>query len=229
MALADLGVELDGDAVAGEGQGGLADAEGVEQLKHLGGGGGFQGVEGGEAGALEPCKRTAMRCNRINTNNIERKKAEVELVLQPLTAEGGGAGVAGGGLAGVGGGKRHGLAADLDAAHGGAGEVEQRTSAEGSVGAVAAAAQMRVAKPAVQVHQVHAYAIGFELDGVGAGVALQPVVRVGVAVEAKQRRERGQGVGREAGQAIEGAVGHKGDASAVGGVGQADKGCKHWC
>ena len=88
---------------------------------------------------------------------------------------------------------------------------------------------MGVAEAAVEVDEVDAYAVGLELDGVGAGVALQPVVRVGVAVEAKERGKWGQRVGGEAGQAIEGAVGHKGDAGAVGGVGQADKGCKHWC
>ncbi|NCW69091.1 MAG: hypothetical protein EBV86_11085, partial [Marivivens sp.] len=79
--------------------------------------------------------------------------------------------------------------------------------------------QVGMTEAAVEVDEVDAYAVGLELDGVGAGIALQPVVRVGVAVEAKQRGKRGQGVGREAGQAIEGAVGHKGDAGAVGGVG----------
>ncbi len=74
---------------------------------------------------------------------------------------------------------------------------------------------------AVDVDEVDAYAIGFELDAhLVVGVAVEPVFGLDGAVEAEQRRGDGrQGIWGQPAKPVEPAVWKQRRASAVGGVG----------
>ena len=175
MALAGFGVELDDEAVAGEGEVILAVAEGGEGGEYVVGGGGFEAGEGGEAAAFEPAQGLALCGDAIDAIEIEGQEAEpyVGGIDEALTAEGSGDSVAtyGGRALGLVVVERHGFAADFDGAGGAAGQVEEDASAEGGVGAVAATAKVSADKGAVLVDAVDAYAIRFELNHIRTSVA----------------------------------------------------------
>ena len=211
FALLGLGVELDGEAVAGEGEGVADGKEGVELGEDFGGGMAEDAGQDAEAGAGEPVKGLALGGDAVDAVEVEGEEEDAE--VEGATAEGGGASVA----CGVGG---DGFAADLDGAGGGAGQFEERTSGKGGAGHVAATTQVSVGEASIDVDEVDAHAVGFELHHVGTGVAVQPLAGLGHTVEAEHGAGKWrQGVGVSGAEAVEGGVAEQRGAVAVGGVG----------